>query len=70
MQVYSWLSGGNTVTNTPAIVADHIIQAANAKLSEAVKRNFEEPKAHLQSFGMLAEASISVRSADRRSQKP
>lgn len=52
-QVYSWLSGGNTVTNTPATVATHIIQAANAKLSEAVKRNFEEPKAHLQSFGSI-----------------
>ena len=38
------------MTNTPALVADHIIQAANAKLSEAVKRNFDEPKSHLQSF--------------------
>lgn len=33
------------------MVADHIIKAANVKLIEAVKRNFEEPKAHLQSFG-------------------
>ncbi|KAF6041018.1 DNAH12 [Bugula neritina] len=48
--VYSWLSGGNTVTNTPALVDDHIIQAAHVKLKEAVRRNFEEPKAHLQSF--------------------
>lgn len=52
-KVYSWLSGGNTVTNTPAMVAEHIIQAANAKLSEAVRRNFDEPKSHLQSFGEL-----------------
>lgn len=42
------------MTNTPAIVADHIITAANAKLSEAVKRNFDEPKSHLQSFSKLS----------------
>ena len=38
------------MTNTPANVAEHLIQAANTKLTEAVKRNFAEPKEHLQSF--------------------
>ena len=46
--VQSWLAGGSTTVNTDAHVADHIVVAAQAKLKEAVKRNFEDPQAHLQ----------------------
>ena len=45
-----WLSGGSNATATDAVVAEHIIQAAHVKLKDAVRRNFEDPKAHLQSF--------------------
>ncbi|XP_064606960.1 dynein axonemal heavy chain 12-like isoform X2 [Liolophura sinensis] len=48
--VQSWLSGGNTVTYTDASIADHILKQAHKTLIEAVKRNFEEPSAHLDSF--------------------
>ncbi|CAH1783738.1 unnamed protein product, partial [Owenia fusiformis] len=48
--VQSWLAGGNTTSNTDVSVAQHILDATYVKLKEAVKRNFEEPKAHLQSF--------------------
>lgn len=50
--VQSWLSGGNTVTYTDASIADHILKQAHKTLIEAVKRNFEEPSAHLDSFSM------------------
>ena len=46
--VQSWLAGGSTTVNTDAHVADHIVHAAQIKLKEAVKRNFEDPQAHLQ----------------------
>ena len=46
--VQSWLTGGNT--NVDAIVADHIIEEANRKLRDSVRRNFEEPQQHLQWF--------------------
>ena len=46
--VQSWLAGGNTMSSTDAKIADHLVTAANSKLKEAVKRNFEEPQAHLQ----------------------
>ena len=49
--VQSWLAGGTTTVNTDAHVADHIVAAAQAKLKEAVKRNFEDPQAHLQWYG-------------------
>ncbi len=48
--VQSWLSGGSTTVNVECKVAEHIIQAASSKLREAVKRNFEEPEAHLNWF--------------------
>lgn len=48
--VQSWLAGGNTVTNTDAVVAPHILNEVMAKLKEAVKHYFEGPKQHLQSF--------------------
>ncbi|KAL3853467.1 hypothetical protein ACJMK2_017003 [Sinanodonta woodiana] len=48
--VQSWLAGGSTVNHTDARVAEHILKAANDKLKEAVKRNFEAPQKHLQSF--------------------
>ena len=46
--VQSWLLGGNTYID--AVVADHVIEEANRKLSDSVKRNFEEPELHLQWF--------------------
>jgi len=46
--VQSWLSLGSI--NVDATVADHIIQEANKKLRDAVKRNFEDPEQHLQWF--------------------
>jgi len=47
--VQSWLSLGNT--NVDATVVDHVIEEANQKLRDAVRRNFEEPEQHLQWFG-------------------
>ena len=46
----SWLAGGNTTLNVDAKVADHIVKNANAKLKEAVRRNFEDPESHLHWF--------------------
>ncbi|KAL5014779.1 hypothetical protein ScPMuIL_009049 [Solemya velum] len=48
--VQSWLSGGSTINHTDVAVADHFLKAAIQFLKNAVKVNFEEPKAHLQSF--------------------
>ena len=48
--VQSWLSGSQNSVNVDAIVAEHITDTATAKLKEAVKRNFEEPQAHLEWF--------------------
>jgi len=46
------LLGGNTYID--AVVADHVIEEANRKLSDSVRRNFEEPEQHLQWFCKLA----------------
>jgi len=46
--VQSWLLGGNTYID--AVVVDHVIEEANRKLSDSVRRNFEEPEQHLQWF--------------------
>ena len=48
--VQSWLSGGTTTVNVECKVAEHIVNIACNKLKEAVKRNFEEPEAHLNWF--------------------
>eukprot|EP00105_Crassostrea_gigas_P043640 XP_019927788.1 PREDICTED: dynein heavy chain 12, axonemal isoform X3 [Crassostrea gigas] len=48
--VQSWLAGGSTVNHTDATVADHVVKAAVEKLKEAVKREFEGPQLHLESF--------------------
>ncbi|XP_071083415.1 dynein axonemal heavy chain 12-like isoform X1 [Haliotis cracherodii] len=48
--VQSWLAGGNTVTHTDVSVADHILKAAIERLKAAVKRYFQAPEEHLQSF--------------------
>ncbi|XP_013387188.1 dynein heavy chain 12, axonemal, partial [Lingula anatina] len=48
--VSSWLAGGNTLNHINANVAEHLVQGALKTLRDAVKRNFEEPNAHLQSF--------------------
>lgn len=48
--VQSWLAGGSTVNHTDATVADHVIKAVIEKLKEAVKREFEGPQLHLDSF--------------------
>ena len=48
--VQSWLAGGSSTQNTDAKVADHIVNIATLKLKDAVRRNFDEPKAHLQWF--------------------
>jgi len=46
--VQSWLSLGST--NVDASVVDHVIDEANKKLRDAVRRNFEDPELHLQWF--------------------
>ncbi|WAR27202.1 DYH12-like protein [Mya arenaria] len=48
--VQSWMSGGSTLYHTDASIADHILNKYILKLKKAVKANFEEPQAHLQSF--------------------
>ncbi|XP_021341821.1 dynein heavy chain 12, axonemal-like isoform X1 [Mizuhopecten yessoensis] len=48
--VQSWLAGGSTVNHTDVTISKHILDAANKKLKEAVKLNFEAPQAHLKSF--------------------
>ena len=48
--VQSWLAGGSTLNHTDASVADHIVKKFILMLQKAVKSNFEEPQAHLQSF--------------------
>ena len=48
--VQSWLAGGNTVTNTDATVAQHILDEANHRLKERVAEYFKKPAEHLQSF--------------------
>lgn len=48
--VQSWLAGGQNTQCVDVKVAEHIIAAATSKLKDAVKRNFEEPEAHLQWF--------------------
>ena len=50
--VQSWMSGGSTLNHTDSSIADHILNKYILKLKKAIKANFEEPKAHLQSFGM------------------
>ena len=49
--VQSWLGGGSTLNHTDASIPEHILQKYTSKLKKAVKENFEEPAAHLQSFG-------------------
>jgi dynein heavy chain len=51
--VQSWLSGGSTLNHTDASIPDHILKKYVLKLQKAVKANFEEPQAHLKSFGMF-----------------
>ena len=50
--VQSWLAGGSTVNHTDVVLAEHIVKAAVNTLKEAVKREFEGPANHLESFGM------------------
>ena len=49
--IQSWLAGSTSADVIDAVVADHIIANAKEKLRDAVKRNFEDPTAHLQWFG-------------------
>jgi len=48
--VQSYLSGSNREVMIDAKVVDHVLNGAFSKISESVKRNFEEPTIHLQSF--------------------
>ncbi|KAK7101380.1 hypothetical protein V1264_019769 [Littorina saxatilis] len=48
--VQSWLAGGNTLTHTDAIVAQHILDTATKRLKERVAEYFKKPQEHLQSF--------------------
>ncbi|KAL8620603.1 hypothetical protein ACOMHN_017884 [Nucella lapillus] len=48
--IQSWLAGGNTVTNTDAAVADHILGGAIVQVKDRVYHYFERPMAHLESF--------------------
>ena len=48
--IQSWLAGGSTTDHIDAYVAEHITKGANDKLRDAVKRNFEDPEAHLDWF--------------------
>ena len=57
--VQSWLAGGSTVNHTDATVADHVVKAAIEKLKEAVKREFEGPQLHLDSFSKLERFKLS-----------
>jgi len=34
-------------TNVDAVVAEHVMQQANKKLCDAIRRNFEDPDQHL-----------------------
>ena len=49
--VQSWLGGGSTLSHTDASIPEHILQKYTSKLKSATAANFEEPQAHLQSFG-------------------
>ena len=54
--VQSWLVGGNAYVD--AVVVDHVIEEANRKLRDAVRRNFEEPEQHLQWFCKSVEMTM------------
>ena len=49
--VQSWLGGGSALNHTDASIPPHVLQKYTSKVKAAVTANFEEPQAHLQSFG-------------------
>jgi len=60
--VQAWLTGGNA--NVDAVVVEDVIEEANRKLRDAVRRNFEEPQQHLQWFCESARLSTCLPSGD------
>lgn len=57
--IQSWLAGSSSTDTIDAAVASHIVANAKEKLRDAVKRNFEDPTAHLDWFGTLYKLLIS-----------